>query len=62
MTDDHRTGLVLRAQGGIYQVETPAGVVEAVLRGLPDLRLEAEEGQVPGRPGDGGYWARLRKK
>lgn len=39
MTDDHRTGLVLRAQGGIYQVETPAGVVEAVLRG----RVKREE-------------------
>jgi 16S rRNA (cytosine967-C5)-methyltransferase len=37
-------------------------VVRAVLRGLPDLILEAEEDQVPGRPADGGYWARLRRK
>jgi 16S rRNA (cytosine967-C5)-methyltransferase len=37
-------------------------VVRAVLRGLPDLALEAEEEQVPGRPADGGYWARLRRK
>lgn len=33
------TGTVLRAHGGIYEVETPAGVVEAVLRG----RLKREE-------------------
>jgi 16S rRNA (cytosine967-C5)-methyltransferase len=41
--------------------EENRGVVEAVLRGLPDLKLEAEETQVPGQPGDGGYWARLRR-
>jgi 16S rRNA (cytosine967-C5)-methyltransferase len=35
-------------------------VVEAVLRGRPGLVLEAEQEQVPGRPSDGGYWARLR--
>lgn len=33
------TGIVLRAHGGIYEVETPVGVVEAVLRG----RLKREE-------------------
>lgn len=38
------TGIVLRARGGVYQVETPAGVREAVLRG----RLKQEE-----RLGDG---------
>ena len=27
------TGLILRAHGGIYEVETPDGIVEAVLRG-----------------------------
>ena len=26
------------------------------------LKLEAEKEQVPGRPSDGGYWARLRRK
>jgi 16S rRNA (cytosine967-C5)-methyltransferase len=36
-------------------------VVRAVLRAFADLRLEAEEEQVPGRPADGGYWARLRR-
>lgn len=33
------TGIVLRAQGGSYQVETPGGVVEATLRG----RLKRDE-------------------
>ncbi len=37
------------------------GVVAAVRRGLPRLALEAERVAIPGRPGDGGYWARLRK-
>jgi ribosome biogenesis GTPase / thiamine phosphate phosphatase len=32
-------GLVLRAHGGVYEVETPAGMVEAVLRG----RLKRDE-------------------
>jgi 16S rRNA (cytosine967-C5)-methyltransferase len=36
-------------------------VVESVLHTVPDVRLEAEEKATPGRPGDGGYWARLRK-
>ena len=37
-------------------------VVRAVLQGMSELALEAEEGAVPGRPADGGYWARLRKR
>ncbi|HEX4611142.1 MAG TPA: transcription antitermination factor NusB [Urbifossiella sp.] len=36
------------------------GVVAAVRRGVPGLTLEAEHYAVPGRPSDGGYWARLR--
>ncbi len=36
-------------------------VVRAVLQALPWLVLEAEAEQVPGRPADGGYWARLRQ-
>jgi 16S rRNA (cytosine967-C5)-methyltransferase len=36
-------------------------VVETVLRESPSVRLEAEENAVPGRPADGGYWARLRR-
>ncbi len=36
-------------------------VVRAVLQALPELVLEAEEEQTPGRPADGGYWARVRR-
>ena len=42
--------------------EENAGVVRAALRGLRELTLESEEEQVPGRPADGGYWARLRRR
>jgi 16S rRNA (cytosine967-C5)-methyltransferase len=41
--------------------EENRGVVEAVLKEVPAVRLEADEGAVPGRPTDGGYWARLRR-
>jgi 16S rRNA (cytosine967-C5)-methyltransferase len=37
------------------------GVVKAVLRGMRNLKLEVEHRAVPGKPSDGGYWARLRK-
>jgi 16S rRNA (cytosine967-C5)-methyltransferase len=37
-------------------------VVRTVLQAMPDLTLEAEQDQVPGKPADGGYWARLRRK
>jgi 16S rRNA (cytosine967-C5)-methyltransferase len=37
------------------------GVVKAVRQALRGLTLEAEATAVPGRPADGGYWARLRK-
>lgn len=37
------------------------GVVKAVRRGIKGLMIEAEHHAVPGRPADGGYWARLRK-
>jgi 16S rRNA (cytosine967-C5)-methyltransferase len=42
--------------------EEDGGVVRAVLAGVRDLGLEAEAEQVPGRPSDGGYWARLRRR
>jgi 16S rRNA (cytosine967-C5)-methyltransferase len=38
-----------------------AGVVNAVRRAIKGLTLEAEHTSTPGRPSDGGYWARLRK-
>src|SRR6266545_431551 len=37
------------------------GVVKAVCKGMRGVTLEAEHHAVPGRPSDGGYWARLRK-
>lgn len=37
-------------------------VVETVLRDNPEIRLEAEQDAVPGRPADGGFWARLRRR
>jgi 16S rRNA (cytosine967-C5)-methyltransferase len=41
--------------------EENADLVRAVMAEAPGLTLEAEESSVPGRPADGGYWARLRK-
>ena len=41
--------------------EENAELVRAILNETPGLTLEAEEASVPGRPADGGYWARLRK-
>jgi 16S rRNA (cytosine967-C5)-methyltransferase len=67
-----QTKLLLQAAGRIkpggvivystcsIEPEENGQVVRAVLMALPDLVLEAEEEQVPGRPADGGYWARLR--
>jgi 16S rRNA (cytosine967-C5)-methyltransferase len=37
-------------------------VVRAVLQGMRELGLEEEQEQTPGRPADGGYWARLRRQ
>lgn len=38
------------------------GVVRTMLALRPPLELEAEEMTLPGRPSDGGYWARVRKR
>ncbi|CAN5542906.1 16S rRNA (cytosine(967)-C(5))-methyltransferase RsmB [soil metagenome] len=37
-------------------------VVNAVIRTSKTVRKEAEHRSEPGRPSDGGYWARLRKR
>ena len=42
--------------------EENGGVVRAVTKHVRGLVLEAEEEQVPGRPADGGYWTRLRRR
>jgi 16S rRNA (cytosine967-C5)-methyltransferase len=41
--------------------EENEGVVGAVCKGMRGVKLEAEHRAMPGRPSDGGYWARLRK-
>ncbi|MFO0968656.1 MAG: SAM-dependent methyltransferase [Gemmataceae bacterium] len=41
--------------------EESRGVVDAVRAKVPDLTVEAEKENLPGRPADGGYWAKLRK-
>jgi 16S rRNA (cytosine967-C5)-methyltransferase len=35
------------------------GVVDRVLRDRGDVRLDRDAWAIPGRPSDGGYWARL---
>jgi 16S rRNA (cytosine967-C5)-methyltransferase len=41
--------------------EENGAVARAVLQGLREWELETEAEQLPGRPADGGYWARLRR-
>jgi 16S rRNA (cytosine967-C5)-methyltransferase len=36
-------------------------VIETVLESASELCLEASEDAVPGKPADGGFWARLRR-
>jgi 16S rRNA (cytosine967-C5)-methyltransferase len=37
-------------------------LVREVIGGDSRLTLEAEDSSSPGRPADGGYWARVRKR
>ncbi len=57
-----RTGGVVVYSTCSMEPEENGGAVRAALRGLRGLNLEAEEERVPGRPADGGYWARLRRR
>jgi 16S rRNA (cytosine967-C5)-methyltransferase len=54
-------GVVVYSTCSIEPEENGA-VVRAALTGLRELALEAEQEQAPGRPSDGGYWARLRRR
>jgi 16S rRNA (cytosine967-C5)-methyltransferase len=54
-------GVVVYATCSV-EPEENAALVRRVVTERGGLTLEAEEEAVPGRPADGGYWARLRKE
>ncbi len=57
-----RTGGTIVYSTCSIEPEENENVVRVVLRAMPYLSLEAEEAYQPGRPSDGGYWARLKRK
>jgi 16S rRNA (cytosine967-C5)-methyltransferase len=57
-----RTGGAIVYSTCSIEPEENRGVVEAVLADNPDFQLEAAHDAIPGRPADGGFWARLRRK
>jgi 16S rRNA (cytosine967-C5)-methyltransferase len=54
-------GVVVYSTCSIEPEENGA-VVRSALGEASDFILEAEEELTPGRPADGGYWARLRRR
>jgi 16S rRNA (cytosine967-C5)-methyltransferase len=56
-----RSGGVIVYSTCSIELEENRQVVDTVLESNPDLRLEAAEDAVPGKPADGGFWARLRR-
>jgi 16S rRNA (cytosine967-C5)-methyltransferase len=55
-----RPGGVLVYSTCSIEPEEDGLLLRALLKEVPGLVLEAEEERIPGRPADGGYWARLR--
>lgn len=56
-----RPGGVLVYSTCSIEPEENRHVIENLLRNEPHFSLEAEEDAIPGKPADGGYWARLRR-
>lgn len=63
-----KTALTRVRPGGVVVYSTCSidpdenwGVVRAVLGEMKGVKLEAEHTAIPGRPSDGGYWARLKR-
>jgi 16S rRNA (cytosine967-C5)-methyltransferase len=56
-----RSGGVVAYSTCSIEPEENRQVVERVLEGNPNIRLEATEDAIPGQSADGGFWARLRR-
>lgn len=59
--DAVRVGGVVVYSTCSIEPEENGDVARGVIQDCPWVRLDGEETAIPGRPSDGGYWARLRK-